>query len=210
MNKNMLLTSIIFLIAVNMQLLAQRKKEIKNSEVEGIYVSADDFKNSLMSRPTDNKHKGDKIKLKQLFVSPEIISIEQSSETMFYKDSIFAIRLINGENYRFINRNPCLVADTSFLYIYMHKTIRTGYKHSGPHRKPIDVPISYYYFSVGNHKAVFMLTLANLRKYALDDTIFHTTVCNKFTTDEMLHEINPVTGRYELNETILSAVENSH
>lgn len=99
------------------QLFAQRPKEISNSEVEGLYLTVSDFKQGKLTTPTDKQHKGDKIKLKQFFISPDIISIEQDKETVFYKDSIFAIRLTNGENYRFINRTPCLVADTSFLYI---------------------------------------------------------------------------------------------
>jgi hypothetical protein len=52
-----------------------------------------------------------------------------------------------------------------------------------------------------------MLTLANLRKYALTDTFVHKTVCDKYTTDEMLSEINPKTGHFTLNETILSVIK---
>ena len=189
------------------QLFAQRPKEIKDSEVEGIYLSLTDFKQGKLTIPTDKQHKGDKIKLKQFFISPDIISIEQDKETVFYKDSIFAIRLTNGENYRFINRTPCLVADTSYLYIYTHKTTKTVLKTSGPRTLREEVPITYFYFSVDNHKAVLMLTLANIRKYALTDTLVHKTVCDKFTTDDMLSEINSKTGHFELNETILSATK---
>lgn len=194
----------IMLLSLTGQLFAQRQKEIKNSEVEGLYLTVTDFKQGKLTIPTDKQHKGDKINLKQFFISPDIISIEQDKETVFYKDSIFAIRLTNGENYRFINRTPCLVADTSYLYIYTHKTTKTGYEQSGRNRRSKEVPITYYYFSTGNQKAVFMLTLANLRKYALSDTSVHKTVCDQFTTDEMLTKVNPQTGWFELNETILS------
>ncbi len=204
MKTNIKIAAVVMLLSLTGQLFAQRQKEIKNSEVEGLYLSLSDFKNGKLTRPTDMLHEGDKIKLKQFFISPDIISIEQDKETVFYKDSIFAIRLTNGENYRFINRTPCLVADTSYLYIYANKTTKTEYKQSGPRRISKDVPITYYYFSIGNQKAVFMLTLANLRKYALSDTFVHKTVCDKFTTDEMLSEINSNTGRFVLNETMLS------
>ena len=194
------------LLCLTGQIFAQRQKEIKNSEVEGLYLTLSDFQNGKLTRPTDMQHKGDKIKLKQLFISPDIISIEQDKETVFYKDSIFAIRLSNGENYRFINRTPCLIADTSYLYIYTFKTTKTEYKQSGPHRRAKEIPITYYYFSIGNQKAVYMLTLANLRKYALTDTSVHKTVCDRFTTDAMLTEINTQTNRFVLNETILSVL----
>jgi hypothetical protein len=153
------------------------------------------------------QHEGDKIKLKQFFISPEIISIEQDKETIFYKDSIFAIRLTNGENYRFINRTPCLIADTSYLYIYANKTTKTETVKSSRSRRTKEVPITYYYFSVSNQKAVYMLTLANIRKYALSDTLAHKTVCDKFTTDEMLQEVNPKTGCFVLNETIIKTLK---
>ena len=195
------------LLSLTGQIFAQRQKEIKNSEVEGLYLTPSDFQTGKLTFPTDKQHKGDKIKLKQFFISPDIISIEQDNETVFYKDSIFAIRLSNGENYRFINRTPSLIADTSYLYIYTFKTTKTEYKQSGPHRRAKEIPITYYYFSIGNQKAVYMLTLANLRKYALTDTSVHKTVCDKYITDEMLTKTNPQTGRFELNETFLSVVK---
>lgn len=203
MKTHIKIAAIAIMLCLTGQLFAQHEKEIKNSEVDGIYLSLSDFRNGKLTRPTDMQHDGDKIKLKQFFISPDIISIEQDKETVFYKDSIFAIRLTNGENYRFINRTPCLIADTSYLYIYTHKTSKTVFNQSGPRRTYKEVPITYYYFSTGNHKAVFMLTLSNLRKYALSDTLVHKTICDKYTTDEMLYKVNPQTGKFELNETIL-------
>lgn len=186
------------------QLFAQGEKEIKNSEVEGLYLNLPDFQTGKLTRPTDMQHEGDKIKLNQFFISPDIISIEQNKETIFYKDSIFAIRLTNGENYRYINRTPCLIADTSYLYIYTHKTTKTEYIQSGSNRRSIEVPVTFYYFSIDNNKVVYSLTLTNLRQYALADPTVHKTVCDKYTTDEMLYKVNPQTGMFELNETILS------
>ncbi len=207
MKTHIKIITIVMLLSLTGQLFAQQhQKEIKNSEVEGLYLTYSDFKQGKLTIPTDKQHKGDIIKLKQFFISPDIISIEQDKETVFYKDSIFAIRLTNGENYRFINRTPCLVADTSYLYIYTNKTTKTEYKQSGPTRRSKEVPVTYYYFSVANHQVVFMLTLSNLRKYALTDTIIHKTVCDKFTTDEMLSEINSNTGRFVLTETIVSVL----
>lgn len=207
MKTTLKITAIAFMLCFTVQLFAQHEKEIKNSEVEGLYLTFSDFQNGKLTRPTDKQHEGDKIKLKQFFISPDIISIEQDKETVFYKDSIFAIHLTNGENYRFINRTPCLVADTSSLYIYTYKTTKSVYSTSGPHRRSKEVPITYYYFSLASNKAVHTLTLASVRKYALTNPATHIAVCNKFTTDEMLAKINSQTGRFELNETILSVLK---
>ncbi len=207
MKAHIRIIAITMLLSLTGQLLAQYEKEIKNSEVEGLYLTLSDFQTSKLTRPTDMQHEGDKIKLKQFFISPDIIAIEQNKETIYYKDSIFAIRLTNGENYRFINRTPYLIADTSYLFIYTHKTTKTEYKQLGPTRRAKEVPITHYYFSTGNQKTVLMLTLANLRKYALSDISIHKTVCDKYTTDEMLYKVNPQTGKFELNETIISVLK---
>ncbi|MCK9207876.1 MAG: hypothetical protein M0P66_12255, partial [Salinivirgaceae bacterium] len=183
---------------------SQRPKEIKNDEVDGIYLSLADFKNNKLTRPIDKLHKGDKIKLKQFFISPDIISIEQDKEIIFYKDSIFAIKLLNGENYRFINRTPYLIADTSYLYIYTHKAIKTVYKQAGPRRRHEDVSVTYYLFSQNNHKAAYMLNIDNIRKYVLTDSAIHYAVCSKYTNDEMLQVVDSNTGKFSINETILS------
>jgi hypothetical protein len=206
MNQNIKSLFITILLLANIQVFAQSEKRIKNSEVEGIYLTVNDFKNGKLTHPTDKVHEGDKIKLKQFFISPEIICIEQDKKTVLYKDSIFGIRLNNGEIYRFINRTPCLIADTSCLYIYTFKTNKTEDKISGPHCRPNEVPVTYYYFSLGDHKTIYMLTMTNLCRYDLSDPFLHNAVCNIFTNDEMLHKINSQTGRFELNETILSIV----
>lgn len=181
---------------------AQKPNTLKKSDVAGFYITASDFSAGKLTMPTDNKHKGDKIKLNQFFISPKIISIEQGTETKFFKDSIFAVHLTNSKNYRFINRNPCLIADTSSLYIYTYKTTKTVFHTSGQHRRSKEVPVTYYYFSLAGKKAVYPLTLANVRKYALSDPAIHIAVCNKFTTDKMLEEINPETGNFIINEFV--------
>lgn len=204
MKTNKKFFSIALMLCLTYQLFAQTEKVIRNSEVEGIYLNISDFQKGKLTRPTDRQHKGDKIKLKQFYISPDIISVEQGKETIFYKDSIFAIRLTNGESYRFINRIPYLLADTSSLYIYVHKTIKTEYVKSGPKRISKKVSVSNYFFSKQGEMVVYELNLINLRKYVLTSAALHTAVCSKFLTDSMLYTVNSISGRYELNETILS------
>jgi len=65
---------------------------------------------------------------------------------------------------------------------------------------------TYYYFSTNKYKTVYMLTLENVLKFALKQNDVIMAVCNKFTTDEMLTNKNSQTGRFELNETIISTL----
>lgn len=184
---------------------AQSINEIKNNQVEGLYLTIEDFRQGKLTRPTDKQHRSDKIKLKQFFFSPDIVCIEHGEKTTYYKDSIFAIRLTNGENYRFINRNPCLIVDTTYLYIYAYKTMKTEYKQSGPTTRRKEIPVTIYYFCTNRNKNVYTLNLENLRKYALNNDTVHLAVCKEFTSDNMLSQINNKTKKYKLNEVIVNA-----
>lgn len=184
---------------------AHSQKSIKNNEVVGLFITASDYKKNKLTVPVDRLHRGDKIKLKQFFFSPDITCFEQGKKTVYYKDSIFAIRLTNGDNYRFINRNPCLIVDITYLYIYAYKTVKTEYKQSGPTTRRKEIPVTNYYFSAGEHKNVHALTLVNLRKYALDNDTILLAVCKEFVSDEMLGQVNDKTGVFKLNEVIVKA-----
>jgi hypothetical protein len=188
-----------------LQIKGQLSREIRNSEVEGVYLNYNDFKNNILTRPTDKQHKGDKIKLKQFFYSADIHTKEKDKETAFMKDSIFAIHLSNGENYRFINRVPCLIADTLFLYIYKYKSHKIIFYQSGAHFRKKEIPVDYYYFSQGDHNTVYSLTADNLRQYVLIPPKLHYTVCSQISNDEMLCKINPQTKHFWINELILSS-----
>lgn len=199
---------LLIILWVALQAYAQKPNEIKNSEVEGFYITASDFSAGKLTLPTDNKHKGDKIKLNQFFISPDITVVEQGVEKKYPKDSIFAIKLVSGQLYRFINRNPCKVTDTSFLFIYAYETTKTEYEISGPRRRQKEVPVTYYYFSIQPHSKAFPLTMLNIRREMLKEPTLHTAVCNKFTSDNMLTETNPETGHFTINEFILAQKRN--
>lgn len=184
---------------------SQRPSGIKNWQVKGIYLTLEGFKNNAFSCSIDTFQKNIKVKLNQFFISPEISCVNADKETGFYKDSIFAIQLDNGENFRFVNRNPCLIADTSFVYIYTFKTIKKEYKQNGPTRRVKEIPVTYYYFSSGDHKSVYSLTTDNLCKNLTIDSDIKVAIKQKFVTDEMLYSTNLKTGRFVLNEFLLES-----
>lgn len=179
---------------------SQEVKDIRDSEVRGIYLTVKDFKNNTLICNKDTQQKNIKVKLKQFFISPEISCIDLDKETIFYKDSIFAIHLSDDKNFRFLNRNPFLIADTLFLFIYTHETIVTEYIQSGSTRRAKKTPTTYYYFSADTHKNTYPLTLVNLCKNLHLDPQTQASLNQKFIQDEMLYSINPKTGHFLLNE----------
>ena len=122
--KNKILFNLAAIIMAAGNLFSQDLTMIKDRDVEGIYVTYNDYINNRLTTPTDRKHNGDDILLKQFFISPEIMVIEEGNKTIYLKDSIFAVKLTNGQNYRFINLTPYQIVDTTCLYIYEHNTIK--------------------------------------------------------------------------------------
>jgi len=208
MIKNSTILTVIFLLFISIT-YGQRPKNIKNSEVKGLFLTYADFKQNKLICSSDNQKKDIKIKLKQFFISPEISCFELQKDTSFYKDSIFAIHLSNGDNYRFINRNPCLIVDTSFLIIYTYNTVKNEYKQSGPTRRAKEIPVTYYYFSSGQNKEVFSLTVANLCKYLHIESDIKIAINQKFKGDDMLYATNQKTGRFILNEFLIELIKKS-
>lgn len=202
MKNRFILISVLFLSFINLS-YSQSTSEIKNSQVKGIYLTLEGFKNNAFSCSIDTFQKNIKVKLNQFFMSSEISCINSDKKTVFYKDSIFAIQLNNGKNFRFINRNPCHIADTSFLYIYTYKTIKTEYKQYGPTRRAKEIPVTYYYFSTGGHKNVYSLTTDNLCRFLSLESDIKVAIKQKFLDDKMLYLTNLKTGRFVLNEFLI-------
>jgi len=205
MKKNTTLICVLVILLVNFT-YSQLTAQIKNSQVKGVYLTHEGFKKNEFSCSLDKLQKDAKIKLNQFFISPEISCVRPDKETVFYKDSVFAIQLTNGENFRFVNRNPCLIADTSFLYIYTYKTIITEDKMYGPTRRAKEIPVTYYYFSSGEHNVVYSLTVDNLYKYLIVDSNIKVAINQKFINDEILYSVSQTTGRFVLNEFLLEKI----
>lgn len=186
----------------------QRPKNIKNSEVKGIFLTHADFNQNKKICSSNNQNKDIKIKLKQFFISPEISCLELQKDTGFYKNSIFALHLSNGDNYRYINRNPCLIADTSFLFIYTYNTIKTEYKQSDPSRSTKKIPVTYYYFSSGQNKEVYFLIISNLCKSLQIESDIKVAINQKYKSDEMLYSMNQKTGHFIINKFLIELTQN--
>jgi len=139
----------------------------------------------------------------------EIGRIKLQKDTALYKDSIFAICLSNGDNNRFINRNPCLIADTSFLFIYTYKTVGTESKQSGPTCRAKEIPVTYYFFSSELIKEVYSHTVVNLCKCLNLKPAIKDAINQKFNDDEMLYLMNQKTWRFTLNELLIELMKNS-
>ncbi len=198
------ITLIIALVFMSLKLgYAQEQPEIKNSEVKGMYLNFKDFQSNTLSCSKGAEQKDTEIKLKQFFISPKISCVKADDETTFYKDSIFAIHLADGENYRFISRIPFHIVDTSFLYIYKYNDIDVEYKHNGPVRSSIETPVTHYYFSYGDHQQVYSLSVANICSYVPINADAKVAINKEFANNETLYSVSENTAHFLINDFLL-------
>jgi hypothetical protein len=195
--------SITAMLLISTALWAFHPKEIENNEVYGIYLTLKDFRNNKLTIPTDKQHKGDGIKLNLFLISPEISVVEQDKKIVYYKDSIFAIQLSNGKNYRFINSEPCLIADTSYLFIYTLKTVKYEYKRTGPKRIAKEIPATYYYFSLPENQKILALNLDNILKTT---SYQYSAISKNFSNNESLIQYNEQSKHFAINDFIISII----
>ncbi|MTK53251.1 hypothetical protein [Paludibacter sp.] len=198
-----ILLFIVGLIFISLQTKALTPDIIKDGDVKGIYATLSDFRHNTPYL-IDGKHSGDKVKLNQFFFSSTINCMEDGQSKLFYKDSIFAITLKDGRNFRFINREPYLIADTSCLYIYSRRTIVSERKQEGPHTRTINKVVTGYFFSTGNHSSVIPLSIINLRTHLNISKTAFDRLDKEFITDEALTKTNKQTGRFRINELLLT------
>lgn len=200
--KHLIIFSILFSI-FNPHLLHSQLTKINNSDVAGIYLTIDDFKSNQLFCSNDEQHNKTKVKLNQFFISPEISCTSINEKETLYKDSIFGIQLIDGESYRFIYRTPCLIADTSYLYIYLYELIEKKYHQTGPTSRLVEIPVTHYFFSTGNHKNIYPLTVDNVCLYSDINLNIKDAFRKKYTSNEMLQEVNPNTKHFLINEFLI-------
>jgi hypothetical protein len=198
-----ILLFIVGLIFISLQTKALTPDIIKDGDVNGIYATLSDFRHNTPYL-IDGKHSSDKVKLNQFFFSPTINCVEDGQSKLFYKDSIFAITLKDGRNFRFINREPYLIADTSCLYIYSRRTIVSERKQEGPHTRTINKVVAEYFFSIGDHSAVIPLSIINLRTHLNISKTTLDRLEKEFKTDEALTKTDKQTGRFRVNELLLT------
>lgn len=192
---------LVFLFSSNfVHVQGQVPKVIRDSDVVGIYKSLESFKANTIFCSRSGENNDSKVKLNQFFISSNISCKENGQKFEYSKDSIFAIHLTNGDNYRFINLNMYKIIDTSYLYIYTYSFISKQNIQNGPTRRTKETLVTQYFFSTGNHNVVYELTMINLCKNLKIDPDLKVSLNKKFSDEKLLPTINSETGRLLLNE----------
>lgn len=120
----------------------------------GIYLSYAHFRQHTLSYPFDCHSSGDKLVLNNFLGGSSIRVIHQGQRHSLRKDEIFGYRDCNGKDYRFYDKTPYLILDSTRFFLYSAEKLVQADK--------IARPAVLYYFSTDAATPPVPLTIANL------------------------------------------------
>ncbi len=154
----------------------------------GLYLTAEDFLNHKLSYESDGSN-GNKIQLRDVFGSNNIMVIQTGKRQAFSKSAIFGYRN-NGQDYRYFNNSAYRIIDTQGFYIYGNcKLVPAG---KGPKQA------EFFYFSSKPGSEIKPLTMDNLQASFSKDTRFLYAVQGFFRTDNELTSYDVNLKEYKL------------
>lgn len=156
----------------------------------GIYLSADDFYQSRLSRTrTDGKRHC--IRLNDFFGLPYVTVINGGRKHTYAKDSIFGIQTCDKVVYRFFKKGTYEVVNrNNELLLYRREEMQGG----GRGVKPVVV----WYFSKDASSPVLPLTRRNIAAAYSSDTAFVERVYDHFNRDTELSQYDDYHKTYKL------------
>jgi len=171
-----------FILIFNNHLTAQ-------SRGEGVFLSANDFKNGKISyrhNKTDTKYK---FHLNNISFRSPLKIVTRDTVVKLDKDSIFGYLDKNNICYRYCNKSVYKILNPSGkILLYSNTTIEGWPKNM--HR------ITHYFFSVNASSPVYLLSKSNLRTVLADDTYFQILLDVYFPFDKDLSTYDDINKRY--------------
>jgi len=183
--KNSLLMLSVFLFSFTTGLIAQK-------ESEGVYLSADNFRNGKISFANERPDKKYQLRLNDFFNASSIKIITGVSVITLAKDSIFGFRDKNGKSYRFFRKTAFEILNPSEKILLYSNTSEIG----SPRNRN---PVTYYYFSQAAGSPIYPLTRHYLRMVFSNDFHFVELLNVYFHFDNELTAYDSLNKIYFLN-----------
>lgn len=168
------------LIAGALALLALATTATAQTQPAGLYSTADDFQQQKITYPVDCSSSNDKLKLNDLFGSPEGYVISKGEKHAFSKSHVYGYRTCKNENYRFYKKTPYRIVDTAGFYIYYRNKQAEPAQGKGSYRTDT------YFFSTHADNAIQLLTMDNLKKAFPGNRSFQYALDAHFRSDKDL------------------------
>ena len=193
MNKNQFKLLLIAFLFITSNSFAQK-------DSSGIYKTADDFKNRILSYAINYKTEKHKINSYVLF-KDNVIKIKHHGTTYkLTKSDTYGYRNTEGVEYRFIDNKEYKVlnpGEALLIYMYQHPS------HSG---KEAGKYVPMHFFSSDAASAPQVLNKSNLKAAFPENHKLHDAIDAQFTSDMELHEFDSFHKMYKLNWIIKNNV----
>jgi hypothetical protein len=169
------------------------------TKTSGVYVSADDYRNSRLSFEGDCGAKGHKLELHDVLHKSYIHVTHETEKRRFAKSDLFGFRACDGHNYRFTSNLEYQILETRELYIYAREvSVSHG---RGTHT------VRGYFFSAGPDGPVLALKLENLKQAFPDNHKFHDALDATFGGVRELAEYDEFHKMFKVNRLLIASHE---
>lgn len=167
----------------------------------GIYLTAEDYKNTRLTGESDCSSPGHKVELHDL-LHKSFIHVTHGGETRRYeKSQVYGFRSCSGRDYRFVDNAEYQILESREVSIYAHDV---------PARNPKDTSRGLatsrvYFFSVGPAGRVVPLTLANVKDAFPNAHAFHDAIDMTFRTDDELTQYDAFHSMFKINWLLMAS-----
>ena len=189
MKKMKKMLSVLMLVVSPFILMQQ---SFAQDDSSGIYKTAGDFQQRVLSYAINCKTEKHKIKLNDFFNKPYLFVVHNDSTIKLYKKDIFGYRFCSGEVYRTKGKNEYQVLNYEEPVIIIYR-INISKPPTGK------TNVTNYYFSKDAFSPVLKLTKKNLKEAFPGNQRFHEQLDTRFKYNTELASFDKVHSMYSIN-----------
>lgn len=159
-------------------------------QINGLYLTADDFIDQKLSYANNCKTERHKIRLNDFFGRNFITVVHGDSTFRLYKNAIWGYKVNDNKVVHFQGKKELEVVSNGPLIIYKHEVAK-------PPRGKTNV--TNYYFSKDAKSLVLRLTISNLKEAFPDNHFFHDEIDRLFKYNTELASYDALHKMYRIN-----------
>jgi hypothetical protein len=171
-------------------------------KTSGVYVSADDYKNSRLSFEGTCSSKAHKLELHDVLNKSYIDVTHGTEKRRYAKSDLFGFRACDGTDYRFASKLEYRILEAKEFYIYAREV-------SVSRGKGFHTNLEYY-FSAGPEGQILALTLENLKQAFPDNHRFHDSLDATFGAGQKLAEYDEFHKMFKVNRLLIATGTAEH
>jgi hypothetical protein len=187
--KNLL---VVITMAVMISLAQEGNCKLNQANTGGVYSSFSDFLNHKLVWEVDCNDEKSKLKLNDLFDSPNGYVLINGQKHVFSKNQVYGYLNCKNESYRFYKNSSYKVMDTAAFFLYYQYKTEQAVKGKG------NIKTDEYFFSVKGNDPIQPLTVENLKNSFPENHKFQYALDAMFKSDKELLAYDNILKMYKL------------